>query len=695
MTAEKFLAELAGDFRSWKDKYLWVTGFSCSPNEAGNKEWAGYALNGTHKLPPLGLNGYFSVGVLNSPRRLKKNQIDAFILVLDDVDTDTLSEISLQPTYIIETSPGNHHIGFAITDRDNVAGYEILQKRLIAKGLMKADKSGNSTIRYVRLPGYINNKPEVIAEHGEPFITRLVEFAPERRYGVGVLARYFGVTLDKAEQETATASSEERANDSELVRQILTGDGYHDAMVKLAARWAQHGNMDEGEAIGQLRGMMLANPDRSDRWQARFSDIYRIVRSAWERYRNTQPVHIDLPFVRIDDIHDAEPPAPNFWIEDYMPESVVTMLGAHGGTGKSTLALASAVCLANGLPFLGKKTKHARVLFYSAEDPGVVLRWRLSAICSHLGVCPRETAAMLTIIDATEIDPVLFAERNHNGVRKGETTDAYAALNDYMAAVGANVLIVDNSSDTYDAEENNRPRVRGFIRALNKLVKQRGGAVLLLTHVDKNTAKGQGGGEGYSGSTAWHNSVRSRLFMSEKEDGTLLLEHQKSNLGARAEPVTLMRTSGGLLEMASADNPAVELISSAQRDAILLLIDEFNNRGEFVSTSETAGNAWMKLKGEPTFPKGLTKHAFWKIIRDAERAKLLFREDYTAKNRQTKTRFTTSAPVAPVAPVPETTATSAVENAGAPKRSSFSLGGMGEIIAAGKLELNDLTEMDK
>lgn len=71
MNAENFLSELAGDFRTWEDRYLWVAGFACQPEEAGNKEWVGYALNSSHKLPVSGLNGYFSVGVFNAPRRLK------------------------------------------------------------------------------------------------------------------------------------------------------------------------------------------------------------------------------------------------------------------------------------------------------------------------------------------------------------------------------------------------------------------------------------------------------------------------------------------------------------------------------------------------------------------------------------------------------------------------------------------------
>jgi hypothetical protein len=44
----------------------------------------------------------------------------------------------------------------------------------------------------------------------------------------------------------------------------------------------------------------------------------------------------------------------------------------------------------------------------------------------------------------------------------------------------------------------------------------------------------------YSGSTAWHNSARSRLFMVRNKDGTLTLDHQKNNLGLCHEQITLV-----------------------------------------------------------------------------------------------------------------------------------------------------------
>ena len=86
----------------------------------------------------------------------------------------------------------------------------------------------------------------------------------------------------------------------------------------------------------------------------------------------------------------------------------------------------------------------------------------------------------------------------------------------------------------------NRQR-RAFINALLALIPPDTGALVLVGHVNKATAGGAGG-EGYSGSTAWHNSMRARWYLSPEviegadgeratRTGKLIFELQKSNHG--------------------------------------------------------------------------------------------------------------------------------------------------------------------
>ena len=124
---------------------------------------------------------------------------------------------------------------------------------------------------------------------------------------------------------------------------------------------------------------------------------------------------------------------------------------------------------------------------------------------------------------------------------------------------------MDNASDAFGGDEINRRQVRAFMRSLAQVARSTGCAALLLAHVDKNTSRARKaeGGEGYSGSTAWHNSARSRLFMSRAEDGLLTLEHQKSNLAKLQEPIALMWPDGALPVLAT-DSPDEAGLLTAQ-----------------------------------------------------------------------------------------------------------------------------------
>lgn len=382
--------------------------------------------------------------------------------------------------------------------------------------------------------------------------------------------------------------------------------------------------------------------------------------------------------VPIDDLADVGCEATTFWWEHYLPAGAVTLLSAHGGTGKSMIGLMLAVSLALGLPLFGASTRRGKVAFFSGEDPAEVVRHRLQRICEKLSVDPAALDGQLHVLDATSGDPVLFHEVGANGRRYGATTPAYAALQSYVERHGIDVLIVDNASDAFDAGEIDRAKVRGFMRALARLAQARGGAVLLLAHVDKGTSRGdRAGTEGYSGSTAWHNSARSRMYLSRDKDGALLLEHQKSNLGRLRDPVSLDWPHDGLPQLVAPLNPVVQgIVDQNDMRAVLLVLHEFYCRGEFVSTSvQSPTNAARVLGGDPAFPK--RKHAeIFDLLRNAVRRGLIERQQYRNADRKDRERWALTAdgcsligkpaPRAPSAPTSQLSAHGAGVAPGAP-----------------------------
>lgn len=402
-----------------------------------------------------------------------------------------------------------------------------------------------------------------------------------------------------------------------------------------------------------------------------------------------------VPFDRtpVADLLEAAPPAPSYWWQGLVPAGAVTLWTGHGGSAKSFILLMLGAALATDSSLFGVDTRRrGRVAFYSAEDSANVTRHRLHLICTKLGIDPAELAERLHVLDATIADPVLFREVQAKDGRHGQTTPAYDALRNYLAAERIQVLIVDNASDVYDGSEIDRARVRAFMRALVRLVPDEG-AVILAGHVDKGTSRGDRGGiESYSGSTAWHNSARSRIAQTRDKDGAIELVHQKSNHGPLHAPIRLVWPPGGVPQLDEPLSGVVQHIADRNHTgALLRLIHEFTERGEFVSTATTSRtHAGKLLRGQPGFPHRLPDADLFDLLRQAERRGLLARTRVRSKGRghdkevwQITPKGCESAGLAPTAPTAPTYGVGAVARSGAeaaptaPTSAPGGVGGMG------------------
>lgn len=354
--------------------------------------------------------------------------------------------------------------------------------------------------------------------------------------------------------------------------------------------------------------------------------------------------------VPIADLATREPEPQAWWLDGYVPAGHVTLFTGHGGVGKSLLNLMLACAIADGRRFLGKGTRRGRVLFFSAEDPAELVRRRLRRVCAEWGVEPAALAENLRVIDATELDAALYVEHRAGGVRHGATTPVYEALRQYVEREHIDVAVLDNASDLFDGDEIVRQLVRGFVRSLAGLIRARGGAVVLLAHVDKGTSRAGKGAtsESYSGSTAWHNSVRSRLALLEKEPGLLELQHQKCNLGPKQEPLLLSWPQGGLPALQDTSLPPAEDAARPSADAsmraLVALIRDYYERGEWVSTSvQSQSNAARLLSAEARYPRHLKPTQVAQLLREAQRARFIETETYRGADRKERQRWRVTA----------------------------------------------------
>lgn len=264
-----------------------------------------------------------------------------------------------------------------------------------------------------------------------------------------------------------------------------------------------------------------------------------------------QPVREAIRQVGIENVMSSKLEKVSHSVNPWMPRRHVTLFGGHGGIGKSSLALAICAHVACGRPFAGMQVEQSKALFVSLEDEPMIVKLRLRHIIEAYNLPPEQVLTNMRVVDGTQGSAALMTEGEGYGALPVFTA-AFAEVVDHAEGMG--LIVIDNASDAFDANENSRREVRSFIRGLAALARKQQAAVVLLAHIDKAGAKAGAQGNSYSGSTAWHNSTRSRLALLE-QDGQIVLKHEKANLGPKADPVTFEFNEHGVLMPATAVMP--------------------------------------------------------------------------------------------------------------------------------------------
>src|SRR5262249_1068601 len=157
------------------------------------------------------------------------------------------------------------------------------------------------------------------------------------------------------------------------------------------------------------------------------------------------------------------------------------------------------------------------------------------------------------------------------------------------------LLVLDTLADVYGGNEIVRVQVNHFIKTvLGRLILQAKEAgftltVLLLAHPSMS---GQSSGTGMSGSTAWENAVRARLYMQRPKEGhsdERELVRIKANYAAAGEETSLrmMYQRGFFVPVASTDTVALR---SAKQHLREIVRAQWEAKKPFVSKKGHARN---------------------------------------------------------------------------------------------------------
>jgi RecA-family ATPase len=231
-----------------------------------------------------------------------------------------------------------------------------------------------------------------------------------------------------------------------------------------------------------------------------------VIRYDWQNPR--QQIEEFSPFSPAEQWHNRQAPQISWLVEHAFIRSTVAILAGDGGLGKSLILQQLMTAAALGVSWLGMGTEKCRSLAVFCEDDPDELHRRQERINAHYG-CSMSDLDGVRMESRPGRDSVMMQFRQWGG--DGRKTLLFDQLAHAAKQHKASIVILDTVADVFSGNEVDRNQPRTFIRALRRLALEIQGCVVLTQHPSN---EGMASGSGRSGSTGWHNSVRSRLYLT-------------------------------------------------------------------------------------------------------------------------------------------------------------------------------------
>lgn len=285
----------------------------------------------------------------------------------------------------------------------------------------------------------------------------------------------------------------------------------------------------------------------------------------------------------------GEPKKREWIVEDWIPKGVVSSLSGDGGMGKTLLAQQLLYAAGVGGKWLGLDVPAVRGLGVFCEDDEDELHRRHNAIKSDLGHSIGNPFTDTWIWPRVGFDNLLVTFDKDN---KPLVSPFFGQIMRHVLDKKIGLLFLDTIADLFGGNEIIRAQVNYFIKATcGAFIKQAKDAgfvltVILLSHPSQ---AGRNSGSGESGSTAWNNAVRARLYLTRPEDGLpeqRVLTRKKSNYSASGDDVKIeLLWADGVLKPASSSNAVA--VKSVENQIV-----------QMVATAWDGGRPYKAKRGE-------------------------------------------------------------------------------------------------
>jgi RecA-family ATPase len=290
----------------------------------------------------------------------------------------------------------------------------------------------------------------------------------------------------------------------------------------------------------------------------------------------------------------------------------VALFSGDGAVGKSTVELQLAAAHALGKDWLNAMPEPGGAFYVNAgEDDENELHIRLAQIIAHYGATYADLIAGGFRMIQCGDDAVLGAP-NRNGIVEG--TKFYHRLYEQAGDLKPKHIGIDTSADVFAGSEIDRAQVRQFVGLLRKLARVCDGSVVLLSHP---SLTGMSSGSGISGSTAWHNSVRARFYMTspkpesgeQPETDLRELIFKNNQYGPPSATLVLQYQRGLYLPVKGLSNLDQAAFELKTEDVFLALLRKLTERGIDPSPAPTSHAYAPTVMIQEPEAKGLRKDA--------------------------------------------------------------------------------------
>jgi RecA-family ATPase len=408
----------------------------------------------------------------------------------------------------------------------------------------------------------------------------------------------------------------------ETLAAIRRGDHWHNNLVRLIGHWIARGWSDT-EILTFAESVTL--PDYTVA-QTRHEMQAMIAggRRKWgieSAAHNLEPLAPQRPPIIDPRSWSGKPlPAREWLVKNWIPMNHVTALYGDGGMGKTLLAQQLLTSVATGREWLGLGVRRLRSFGLLCEDHEDDLHFNQERINGAYWIDYSELSD-LRLWPSVGFDNLLMTfdgkESGH-----GQLTTFFGRLLDEVKSFGARFVVLDTAADLFGGNENIRTQVRQFIaNACGRIARETNGAVLLCAHP---SVSGMATGFGSSGSTAWNNTVRSRLYLTQAkaEDGEQpdpdlrTLARKKSNYARAGESLTLRWSDGVMMPIAA---PAQDDESDIRR-RVLDEIDRAWREGQPYSEMPQARTRFvlMLLPKRLGLGRGAVERAYLALLASGE-----------------------------------------------------------------------------